>query len=143
MAQPQAQPGTTVRVHYTGRLEDDRVFDSSTGGEPLEFTVGEGRVIPGFEQAVVGMQVGEKRTITIPPEQAYGPRDDEMIAEVERDKFPPDIAPEVGQQLQMKQQGQTYIVTVAEVTDETVKLDANHPLAGKELIFDVELVEVA
>lgn len=137
-----AEEGTTVRVHYTGRLQDERVFDSSQGRDPLEFTLGEGKVIPGFEQAVTGMQPGDEKTITIPAEQAYGPRRDEMTAEVSRTQFPPHIEPQVGQQLQMNQSGQTIAVMVTEVSDESVTLDANHPLAGQDLTFDVELVEI-
>lgn len=137
-----ARPGDTVRVHYTGKLGDETVFDSSAGRDPLEFTIGEGRVIPGFETAVEGMAVGEERTVTIPVEQAYGERRDEMVATVGRDQFPPSIEPEVGLQLQMNQNGQPIPVRVTEVSEESVTLDANHPLAGQDLTFDVELVEI-
>lgn len=138
----QARSGDTVRVHYTGKLNDETVFDSSTGREPLEFTVGEGRVIPGFEEAVAGMEVGEEKTVTIPSDQAYGTRREEMVAQVGRDQFPPEIDPRVGQQLQMNREGQTFLVTVADVSDQSVTLDANHPLAGEDLTFDLELVEI-
>jgi peptidylprolyl isomerase len=138
----QARSGDTVRVHYTGRLEDDRIFDSSAGRDPLEFTLGEGRVIPGFEEAVLGMEVGEERTVTVPADSAYGPRREEMVAQVSRDQFPEEIEPEVGQQLKMSGEGQTFVVMVADVTDWSVTVDANHPLAGEDLTFDLELVEI-
>lgn len=138
----QAKTGDTVRVHYTGRLEDGNVFDSSQGREPLEFTLGSGQVIPGFEEAVTGMAPGDERTVTIPSDQAYGPRRDEMMVQVGRDQFPDNVEPEVGQQLQVSQGGQVAVVTVAGVSDQGVTLDANHPLAGKDLIFDLQLVEI-
>jgi peptidylprolyl isomerase len=139
----QARSGDTVRVHYTGRLDDEQVFDSSQGREPLEFTLGEGRVIPGFEEAVLGMEVGDEKTVTIPSDQAYGPRRDEMVAQVGREHFPPDVEPQVGQQLHMKQDGRAFVVTVTEVSDsDVVTLDANHPLAGQDLTFDLALVDI-
>ena len=138
----QAKSGDTVRVHYTGRLEDGTVFDSSEGREPLEFVLGARQVIPGFEDAVDGLNPGDERTVTIPPDQAYGPRREEMTLVVDRDQFPEEVQPEVGQQLQMSQDGQVAIVTVTEVSDREVTLDANHPLAGKDLTFDVQLVEI-
>lgn len=138
-----AQSGDTVRVHYTGKLDDGTVFDSSRGRDPLEFTLGEGRVIPGFETAVSGLEPGASRTVTIPVDQAYGQKRDDLMLQVPRAQFPPNIDPQVGQQLQMHQgQGQPLIVTVTAVSDETVTLDANHPLAGKDLTFDLELVEI-
>ncbi|HEX2191153.1 MAG TPA: peptidylprolyl isomerase [Longimicrobiaceae bacterium] len=138
----QAKSGDTVRVHYTGRLEDGTVFDSSRGREPLEFTLGGRQVIPGFEDAVDGLSPGDERTVTIPTDQAYGPRRDEMTLTVGRDQFPDEVHPEVGQQLQMSQGGQVAVVTVVDVSDREVKLDANHPLAGRDLTFDVQLVEI-
>lgn len=138
----QARAGDTVRIHYTGKLGSGEVFDSSRGRDPFEFTLGEGQVIAGFDDAVAGMAPGEEKTVSIPPEQAYGPRRDELSGEVPRAQFPPDIDPHVGQQLQMQQNGQNFVVTVTGVTDETVRLDANHPLAGKELTFELELVEI-
>lgn len=139
----QAHTGDTVRVHYTGKLGDGEVFDSSRDRDPLEFTLGGGQVIAGFDDAVTGMKPGDEKTVTIPAEQAYGPRRDEMVGEVPRAQFPPNIEPQVGQQLQMQQNGQNFVVTVADVSDEVVRLDANHPLAGKDLTFELELVEIA
>jgi peptidylprolyl isomerase len=139
----QAKTGDTVKVHYTGRLQDGTVFDTSVGSEPLEFTLGQGQIIPGFEQAVIGMQVGESKTVTIPVDQAYGPRRDDMILEVSRDELPDDLEPTVGLQLQMNQgDGGIMIVTITEVSETTIKIDANHPLAGQDLVFDIELVEI-
>lgn len=138
-----AKKGDKVKVHYTGRLNDGSEFDSSKGREPLEFEIGTQQVIPGFENAVVGMKAGETVTVEIPQDEAYGPIRDEMILKVEKEKLPPDFKPEVGQQYQLPQDnGQNVIVTVTEVTDETIELDANHPLAGKDLTFDIELVEI-
>jgi peptidylprolyl isomerase len=135
--------GDTVKVHYTGKIADGTVFDSSKDREPLEFTIGEGKLIPGFEKAVVGMEVGESNTITIPSGEAYGEKRDDMIVDVERKQIPTDIKPEVGQQLQVQQKdGGAIPVVISEVTDSTVKLDANHPLAGEDLTFEIEVVEV-
>lgn len=138
----QAKSGDTVRVHYTGTLGEEEIFDSSEGRDPLEFTLGQGRVIAGFEKAVLGMEVGEERKVTIPSEEAYGPRRDEMIAQIPRSQFPPQIDPKVGQELQMNQDGQTIPVRVADVSEQSVTLDANHPLAGEDLTFALELVEI-
>ena len=139
----QAQAGSQVKVHYTGRLDSGQVFDSSADREPLEFTMGQGQLIPGFESAVTGMQVGDKKTVTIAADEAYGPRQDELLFSVERAQLPDHIQPEVGQRLQVNQEGQTAVVTVTELTDSTITLDANHPLAGENLTFDLEVVEVA
>ncbi|MGC9320297.1 MAG: FKBP-type peptidyl-prolyl cis-trans isomerase [Armatimonadota bacterium] len=140
----QASDGDTVKVHYTGKLEDGTVFDSSREREPIEFTIDEGEVIPGFEDAVRGMEEGETRTVEIAPEQGYGPRQENAIFEVQRDQIPDEIEPEVGMQLQVQgQDRQPFAARVAEVGDETVTLDANHPLAGETLTFDLELVEIA
>lgn len=139
----EVQPGNTVLVHYTGKLEDGTVFDSSSGRDPLEFEVGSGQVIPGFDNAVTGMKPGDARAVTIPAEQAYGPRREELLMKVERRQFPEGANPEIGQQFQMSQEGgQNFVVTVAEVEGEHVTLDANHPLAGKDLTFEVEVVDV-
>jgi peptidylprolyl isomerase len=141
MAHPRS--GDTVKVHYTGRLRDGRVFDSSKQRGPLELTVGKGEVIPKFEEALTTMEPGEERTVAIPAEQAYGPRRDDLIVSVDRAKFPEHIEPAVGQELQVRRDsGATAIVTVTEVSDEQVTLDTNHPLAGEDLTFDLELVEV-
>ena len=140
---PQAETGDTVRVHYTGTLQDGTVFDSSVGSEPLGFTIGQGQLIPGFEQAVLGMQVGESRTVTIPVDQAYGPRRDDMVLVVERNQLPEDMEPQVGMELQMNRgDGGVVAVTVTEVSETTITVDANHPLAGQDLIFEIELVEI-
>ncbi len=139
----QAKNGDTVKVHYTGKLDNGTVFDTSENREPLEFTVGEGQVIPGFENAVVGMQPGESKTAQIPADEAYGEHHEEMVIQVPRDQFPPDVEPEVGQQLQVRQQnGQSFVVNVTDVSDDTVTLDANHPLAGQNLTFDISLVDI-
>lgn len=139
----QVQNGDKVRVHYHGKLRSGETFDSSEGREPLEFTVGGGQVIPGFDQGVMGMQVGDKRTVEIGVADAYGEKSQEMIIEFPKNQFPPEMNPEVGMQLMMNNgQGQQFPVTVAEVKAETVVLDANHPLAGQDLIFDIELVEI-
>ena len=140
---PQAQHGDLVKVHYTGRLADGTTFDTSLQREPLEFTVGEGDLIPGFEQAVLGMAPGESRTTTIPSDQAYGPHHPERVMDVERHHLPPDLQPALGQRLHMtRQDGSTLTVVVTAVTEAQVTLDANHPLAGQDLIFDITLVEI-
>lgn len=139
----QAKHSNTVKVHYTGKLEDGTVFDSSFNREPLEFTIGQEQVIPGFEEAVVGMNPGESKTVEIPADQAYGPYRQDMVIAVGRDQFPPDLEPEVGQRLQVRQaDGQVTVVTVIEAAEEQVLLDANHPLAGQSLTFEIELVDV-
>jgi peptidylprolyl isomerase/FKBP-type peptidyl-prolyl cis-trans isomerase SlpA len=140
-----AANGSTVQVHYTGRLEeDDSVFDSSRErDEPLKFTIGEEQVIPGFEEAVEGMEPGDEKTVEIPSDEAYGPYRDDMVLEVDRDQLPDDLDPEVGQRLQLRQQnGEVVNVTLTEISDAEVTLDANHPLAGKDLSFDIELVDI-
>ncbi|WEK35332.1 MAG: peptidylprolyl isomerase [Candidatus Pseudobacter hemicellulosilyticus] len=139
----QAKSGDTVKVHYHGRLTDGTTFDSSEGREPLEFQVGTGSVIAGFDNGITGMSVGEKKTIQIPVDQAYGPKDPTMLVEFPVSNFPPDLKPEVGMQLNMTNgAGQVIPVVIAEVGTETVILDANHPLAGQDLVFDIELVEI-
>ena len=139
----QAAAGDTVKVHYTGRLDDGEIFDTSREREPLEFTIGQGEVIPGFEAGVLGMTPGESKTITIPAAEAYGPHRSDLIAIFNRAQFPPNLHPEIGQQLQLTgQHGQQFVLQVVAMDDTSVKLDANHPLAGKELTFDLELVEI-
>jgi peptidylprolyl isomerase len=138
----QAKQGDTVKVHYTGRFKDGTVFDSSRGREPLEFQLGAGHVIPGFDAGVAGMKVGESREVEIPADQAYGPYHDELAGEMDRKNLPEDLNPEVGMVLQMMHpSGMPFNVTIVNVGPDTVTLDANHPMAGKDLIFDLELVE--
>jgi peptidylprolyl isomerase len=140
---PQAKNGDTVQVHYTGKLADGTVFDSSIGRDPLEFTLGAGQVIPGFDKAVFGMKVGEKKTVTIPANEAYGPVRDDLVVEVPREKLPSELTPEVGQQLVWtRPDGGQQIVTITGVSDNTVIINANHPLAGKDLTFEIELVKI-
>ncbi len=137
----QVKDGDTVKVHYTGTLEDGTVFDTSREREPMEFTLGQGQLIPGFEKAVLGMSVGESCNVNIPADEAYGPVRDEMHLQVPRDQFPEDMEPELGMQLQVGQaEGQGMVVVITEISDEQITLDANHPLAGKDLTFDIELV---
>jgi peptidylprolyl isomerase len=139
----QAQLGDTVQVHYTGKLPDGTSFDSSLQRDPLQFTLGQGEIIPGFEQAVVGMAPGESKTETVPSDQAYGPHRPEMVVAVDREQLPSDLQPTVGQQLQMRKQDGTAVpVVVSEISDSQVTLDANHPLAGQDLIFDITLVAI-
>ncbi len=135
--------GNTVKVHYTGKLDDGTIFDTSVEREPLEFTMGTGQIIPGFEEAVMGMQVGQVKTVTIPAEEAYGPHNENMVIKVERDKLPENLNPVVGQRLQKQQEnGHMDVVVVTDFSDTTITLDANHPLAGKALTFEIELVEM-
>ena len=138
-----AKSGDTVKVHYTGTLEDGTVFDTSVEREPLEFTVGQGQLIPGFEQAVIGMKVGDSKTINIPADQAYGPHRDDLILVIERSQLPEDLDPEVGQQLPMMQvDGSSITVIIIELSETTATIDANYSLAGKNLTFEIELVEI-
>ena len=139
----QAKQGDTVRIHYTGTLNDGTVFDSSQGRDPLEFTLGQGKVIPGFEQAVVGMDLGESRTANIPVAQAYGPRDEKLVMQVDRQQVPADVELEVDDQIQLRRRdGGMAVATVTAITEATVTMDGNHPLAGEDLTFDIELVEI-
>ena len=136
--------GDTVKVHYTGKLDDGTVFDTSEKREPLEFEIGKGRIIPGFENAVVGMSIGDKKTVKIPCDQAYGEYHEEFKQDFPRDQLPADLKPELGQQFQVEQKdGGKILVSIVAVTDKTITLDANNPLAGKDLTFDIELVEIA
>lgn len=139
----QVKSGDKIKVHYHGRLTSGETFDSSAGRQPLEFEVGSGMVIKGFDDGVTGMKVGDKKTINIPAEDAYGHKNSEMIIDYPKEQFPPNIELEVGSQLVMSDaSGRQFQVKIAEITDDVVKLDANHPLAGEELIFDIELVEI-
>ena len=138
-----AKSGDTVRIHYTGTLDDGTQFDSSSGREPLEFALGGGQVIPGFDSAVDGMTVGESKNVTIAPDDAYGQRHEQLVQQVPRDILPEDMEPAVGMQLQSQSpDGQTMNLTVTEVLEETITVDANHPLAGQALTFAIELVEI-
>lgn len=139
----QAKQGSTVQVNYTGKLQDGKVFDTSYGRNPLQFTLGKGQLISGFEEAVLGMNTGEKKTVVIPPEKGYGPHRSESVVEVNRERLPEDLAPELGQRLEITQENdQTILVTVTGLTEKTITLDANHPLAGKDLTFDIELMGI-
>jgi FKBP-type peptidyl-prolyl cis-trans isomerase 2 len=139
----EAKQGDTVKVHYTGKTENGEIFDSSKDREPLEFKIGAGQVIPGFENAVRGMQPGEKKTESVPVEQAYGDYRDDLILEINRKEMPPDIDPKVGEQLEMvNDRGDRLLVTVHKTGEESIHIDANHPLAGKNLNFDLELVDI-
>jgi FKBP-type peptidyl-prolyl cis-trans isomerase 2 len=140
----QVKNGDTVRVHYHGKLTDGSTFDSSEGRDPLEFTVGSGQVIKGFDDALLDMQPGEKKTVNIPVDQAYGQRNDDMMMEYPKTEFPADMNPQVGMELHMSDNmGNVFPVVIAEVGDEVVVLDANHPLAGQDLTFEIELVSIA
>jgi peptidylprolyl isomerase len=140
----EAKKGDSVTIHYTGTLEDGTVFDSSAGHDPLAFTLGGGQVIVGFEEAVLGMAIGDKKKVTIPAHKAYGEKNEALVIEVPLNQVPPDLNPEVDQKLQMGgPNGELVVVTVLAVTDDVVILDANPPLAGKDLIFDLELVAIS
>ena len=139
-----AKNGDTVKVHYTGKLENGEVFDESTEGDPLEFTIGNGSIVSGFEKGVVVMEVGATKTITVLPEEGYGPRREELVMEVTKTEFPEKIEPSIGQHLRLRQEDGNHIdLIITDMNEDTVTLDANHPLAGITLFFDVELVAIA
>lgn len=139
----EAKKGDTVQVHYEGSLDDGTSFDTSRERDPLEFTIGSGQVIPGFDAAVVGMEPGDTRTVKVPAVDAYGPRREDLLAAVDRARFPDEIEVEVGRRVEVRQpDGTKQVLTIAEVGDEQVTLDANHPLAGKDLTFAIELVAI-
>lgn len=139
----EVQKNSTVSVHYTGRLADGKVFDSSEGREPLTFTVGAGQLIKGFETGVMGMKLNETKTLNITAAEAYGPVRDELIQVVERSLLPEDLDPKVGQKLASQgSEGRQMVVSVVAVDDKTITIDGNHELAGKYLIFDIEVVAV-
>ncbi|MFO8130124.1 MAG: peptidylprolyl isomerase [Bacteroidales bacterium] len=139
----QIKKDDTVKVHYTGKFQNGDVFDTSKEREPLEFKVGEGKLIPGFEKAVVGMNEKEKKVIEISSEDAYGPRHEELVQKVNKSNLPEDIEPELGMELVSKHpDGQQMVVRVVEVADDSIMIDANHPLAGEDLTFEIEVVEV-
>ena len=138
-----AKNGDTVKVHYTGKLEDGTVFDSSESREPLQFTIGEGNVIPGFEEAVVDMSPGDSKTEKVPADQAFGPYREELVVDIDRGRIPAGMEPEVGKPLQIQQRdGRTTRVMITGVTESKVTLDANHPLARNDLVFDIQLLEI-
>ena len=138
-----AKSGDTVKVHYTGKLEDGTVFDTSKERDPLEFTLGKQQVIPGFEEGIVGMNPGETKTVSMGADKAYGPKREDLIAEVPRDKLPSDMKPEVGQRLQVQQQdGQKIPIVITAVNETAITIDANHPLAGEDLTFEIQLLEI-
>lgn len=138
-----AKAGDRVKVHYTGKLEDGTVFDSSKMREPLEFTLGEGQVIPGFEEGIVGMNPSDEKTVEVPVDKGYGPRVESLVFQMQRTELPEDLSPNIGDQFEISDEdGQVFIGTVVESADEHVTFDANHPLAGKDLTFEIELVEV-
>lgn len=139
----QVKENDKVKVHYTGKLNNGQVFDSSLERDPLEFTVGQGQMIPGFEKGVMGMEVNEKKTINIPSDEAYGERREELLKEVSNEQLPPDLKPEVGMGLVSKTpEGQEMQLVVAEVKDNSIIVDANHPLAGHDLTFELEVVGI-
>lgn len=139
-----AKTGDTVKIHYTGTLTDGTQFDSSAGRDPLEFTLGSGQVIPGFDQAVQGMAVGDSKSVNIAAQDAYGPRHEQMVQEVPKNALPEDLEPTAGMSLQARgQDGRVLNLTVTHVGDEAITVDGNHPLAGRDLNFDIELVEIA
>jgi peptidylprolyl isomerase len=139
----QAKNGNTVKVHYTGKLDDDTIFQTSTGREPLEFTIGEERIIPALEQAVVGMSPGESKSIEIMAEEAFGPYREDLVRTLDRSQLPEEVELEIGKKLNLSEtEGREIAVTVTDVSESSVTLDANHPLAGEDLVFDIELVEI-
>jgi len=137
-----AKEGDSVSLHYKGTFEDGTVFDTSETHGALKFTIGKGMVIPGFEEAVVGMKLGEAKTVTIPPEKGYGPRNEELMITINRQELPPDLDPQIGSRIEFSKEKQRLQLTVAEVGEDAVTFDANHPLAGKTLVFELLLLEI-
>lgn len=138
-----AKTNDTVRVHYTGKLTSGEIFDTSVDRDPLEFTIGAGQLIKGFDDGVVGMKINEKKTLEIPSDEAYGPVHDQLIQEVEKSQLPPEIEPQIGQTLiATGAEGQETRLVIKDINDQNIVVDANHPLAGKDLIFDIQLVEI-
>jgi peptidylprolyl isomerase len=136
--------GDKVKVHYTGKFEDGEVFDSSENRDPLDVEVGAAQVIKGFEDALVGMEEGEKKTVSVPPDQGYGPHDPALLIDIPNAQIPKEVSPAVGMKLRLNDdKGQSILVTVSEIGGDSIKLDANHPLAGKVLVFDLELINIA
>ncbi len=140
----QAKQGDKVKIHYTGKLDDGDVFASSKNKGPIEFTLGQGQVMPGIEESVEGMKPGESKTVTVPSDKAYGPRRQELMQEIPKKEMPGDIKPEVGQRLNVKwSDGKETAVSVIDVSETSVTIDANHPLAGKDIVFELELVGIS
>jgi peptidylprolyl isomerase len=138
----QVKNGDKVKAHYKGILKDGTEFDNSEGKDPIEFEVGSGKLIAGFEKAVLGMEPGDKKTFTVPVDEAYGPRRDELLLTVPKEQVPPDLEPKVGDPLVLQREGREIQVRVQDVTDTGITLDANHPLAGQDLVFEIELLEI-
>jgi peptidylprolyl isomerase len=141
----QAKEGDKVRVHYEGQLSDGTIFDSSLAREPIEFTLGQDTVIPGFEQAVIGMEVGESKDVSIPPEDGFGEYSEDLVVNIEKSILPPDINPELGMQLEVSSEDEEEtprVFTIAEMAEDSITLDGNHPLAGKEIAFKITLLEI-
>lgn len=140
----QSKKGDSIKVHYTGTLTDGTVFDSSEGKDPLEVTLGSGAVIPGFDAALTGMEVGEKKTVTIPYKKAYGPHNAEMVMQIPVSQVPEDMSPKIGNKMQVGgAAGEVMTVTVLDITDDFIVLDANPPLAGENLTFAIEMIAIA
>jgi peptidylprolyl isomerase len=139
----QAKAGDTVRVHYEGQLSDGTIFDSSLAREPIEFILGQDTVIPGFEQAVIGMEAGESKDVSIPPDEGFGDYSEDLVVNIEKTILPPDINPELGMQLEVSSEEETpRVFTIADIAEDSITLDGNHPLAGKEIAFKIELLEI-
>ena len=139
----QAKSGDVVKVHYTGKTEGGNIFDSSRGGEPFQFTIGGGEIMSGIENSVIGMEVGDKKSIRLSSDEAFGPRREELVVEVKKEELPSDVTPEIGQRLQIRQEdGNPVVVTITNKNDVVVTLDANHPLAGRTVVYDLELIEI-
>jgi len=143
----QAKAGDTVRVHYEGQLSDGTIFDSSLEREPIEFILGQDTVIPGFEQAVIGMEVGESKDVSIPPEEGFGEYSEDLVVNIEKTILPPDINPELGMQLEVSSEEEEEeetprVFTIADIAEDSITLDGNHPLAGAEIAFKIELLEI-
>ncbi len=139
----QAKSGDTVKIQYTGRLDDNSVFDTSVDRDPIQLTIGQGRTIPALEEAIIGMETGESKTIEILAEQAYGAHQKELVHTVSRKVLPAEMEPKIGQRLKaISVDGREFSVTIRDISEKTVTMDANHPLAGKDLTFDIELVEI-
>ena len=135
--------GDTVRVHYKAKTEETTIFDSSSQEEPLVFKIGDGQIIPVFEKALIGMKAGDEKTINLQPEEAFGPYVDELVTTIDKNQLPPNIEIEKDQQLQIQQpDGQVLLVKVVDITDNNVTFDANHPLAGKNITFDIHLITI-